>query len=808
MKKYLPYGLIFGIVLVFFYKTFFFGKLPFPGDLLLASYAPWRHTSYSGYVAGAVPSKDQYFDVVRELYPWKTEVIRQLKDRSVPLWNPYSFSGSPLLANYQSQVFYPLGILYAVLPQWLAWTTLVILQPALGMWFMYLFATVIGLSPVAALIAAVAFNFSAFSNVWMEFTTVGHTILWLPLLLYFVEKGIRQRKLLLTQQLAFVFALFSSITGGHPQDFINGFLFFLIYTLTRVMLLNDRTLKEKILLIIYPFSTHTAISFLIAGPQLLPTIELFSQSARVPHNYRQILESMLFAPIHLVLVPVQEFFGNPATKTNFLSNTYVGKAISIGSVGFFLSLFSLDRIRKNWHATFFFVSAVFILLYTVNTPLAALLYRYPIPLLSTGSPTRVLFLFCLSLSILAGFGFDRLRKEKSVPAKPFLLMGIIMGLLWFIALIHPQTIGITYTEGSYRIMQKAMLMATALTGVSAVAIFVSRRIPLALSGILLLACAELFYGFTKFNPFVPKPFVFPDNPLITYFQSVSGLDRIWGYGTAQIEANFTTQYRLFSTDGTDPLNLKWYNAFIQSSRDGNIAQTFTRTTRSDAQIAPGYGIRDLPDNPFRLRVMDALGVKYIVDRTENPKDGSTFPTDRFKPVWHKEDWTVYENLKSAPRFFLAQSVDTYGSDREFESKFFSPQFDPASTVLVEATDARTIPAVAPSEQSRVELISYAPNALAFKTTAQGPQLLYVSDTFDFGWNAYVDGNPTRVYKANYAFRAVPIPQGTHTVLFRYEPVSFKRGIALLVLGLSGLVVLSLYSLFRSNAVASPKKKKR
>ena len=102
---------------------------------------------------------------------------------------------------------------------------MVILQPVLGTIFMYLFATEIGLSTAAAILAAVLFNFSSFANVWMEFTTVWHTILWLPLLLYLVERSVKQQKLRLPQQILYIFALYSAITAGHPQDFINLFLY-------------------------------------------------------------------------------------------------------------------------------------------------------------------------------------------------------------------------------------------------------------------------------------------------------------------------------------------------------------------------------------------------------------------------------------------------------------------------------------------------------------------------------------------------------------------------------------------------------
>lgn len=792
MKRVLPYIIIACIVCIFFYKTILYGMIPFPGDLLLSSYAPWRHVSYMGYVAGAVPSKDQYFDVIRELYPWKTEVIAQIRQYSIPLWNPYNFSGAPLLANYQSQVLYPLGIIYFALPQDIAWTILVMLQPMLGMIWTYLFATVIGISPYGAMLAAIAFNFSGFANVWIEFNTVWHTVLWLPLLLYLLEKGIANRKLRFFQQMLFILALFSSITGGHPQDFITMFVFFLMYGVIRIGILSSWTFKEKVSFFLFPLLPIITIPFLLAAAQILPTVDLFQNSARVPHDYQYILQHMLIQPWQLGIIAVQEFFGNPATRTNFLANTYVGKAISIGTAGFFLSMVTFCFPKKTWHMKFFIISSAALLLYTVNTPIAALLQRYPIPLLSTGTPTRLLFLFCFCLSILAGFGVDILSKNKKIPWKAIIITSLVMAFLWFFALFHPAMPELTYTASSYNTMKKAMLFSSGFIALSFFLIFFLRsHKKIFFYGFIGLVGIELFYGFLKFNPFVPRNFIFPNNPLITFFQERAGIDRIWGYGTAQIEANFATQYRLFSPDGTDPLNLKWYNAFLQSSKDGNIAKTFTKTTRSDALVAPGYGAKDLPNNPYRLRILDTVGVKYIIDRTENPKDDQTFTKDRFKEIWHKEDWTVYENIKAVPRFFLTSKYIPYETDEEFETVFFSDTFLPDSSILVLKKDAEAIGQLEKGNGS-VELLSYNPEKVELAVKTNTKQLLYLSDTFDAGWKAYVDEKLTDLYKANYTFRAVVVPAGDHNITFSYQPESFAWGMRFTLLGSCMLGILCVW----------------
>lgn len=772
-KKFAPYAFLCSVVLLFFWPVFVKGYVPFPGDLLLTQYAPWRHSSYGGYVAGSIPSKDQYFDVIRELYPWKTLVVRELKQGNIPLWNPYNFSGAPLLANVQSQVFYPLALVYLILPQVMAWTFMVISQPLLGSVFMYVFATEIGLSAGASVLAALLFNFSSFANIWMEFTTVWHTILWLPLLLYLIERAIKQKRMALWQQCLFVVSLFSSITGGHPQDFINSFLFLLLYTASRIYSEGTWTVREKIRFTVHPLIFIIVIPFSLAAPQLLPTVELFRNSARVSHDYAFILTNLIVQLWQLPLLVVADFFGNPATKSAVFGD-YILKTVSVGITGFFFAIHSFASPFRSWHKKFFLISAVFILLLTVRNPLSELFYRFPIPILSTGTPTRILFLLMLSLSVLAGFGYDAIAGSKKFPFKTAVAAWLVIGLLWVVVRVHPDFGGKVLTPASISVMKRALLLSTGFLGavtLLSVASFLRKKL-LALT--LLVCIVELFYGFTKFNPFVPKVFIFPKNDLIQFLQSQRGISRFWGYGTGQIEANFATQEYLYSPDGTDPLNLKWYNKFIQAGDSGHVAQVFTRSTRSDAKLLPGYGENELPSNLFRLRIMDMLGVKFVLDRLENPKNDYTFPPDRYRELWRKNEWTVYENMKTAPRYFVTSDIRPYTNDGDFEKKVFTDSFRPDKTVLLEESDYGKIGALAAGSAS-AELISYSPNRIHFRVVSPTRQLFYLSDTYDDGWEASINGNVTPVFRSNYAFRSIIVEPGTSQIMFVYKPNAFTNG---------------------------------
>ena len=102
-----------------------------------------------------------------------------------------------------------------------------------------------------------------------------------------------------------------------------------------------------------------------------------------------------------------------------------------------------------------------------------------------------------------------------------------------------------------------------------------------------------------------------------------------------------------------------------------------------------------------------------------------------------------------------------------------------STVLMEASDIKSLPQFSLIPRSdTVELKAYEPTKIIFRTHADIQELLFLSDTFDEGWTATVNGRPATIYKANFAFRGVLIPKGEATVVMLYQPKSFQTGLAI------------------------------
>ena len=784
-KKY--YFLIIATVIIFFYPIFK-EQIPFPGDLLVSEYNPWKSYSYEGYVPGSIPNKAQYIDTVRQLYPWKTEALAQLKNKEFALWNPYSFSGAPLMANFQSAVFYPLNLLYFIFSQIDAWTILVILQPLLAFIFTYLYARKMGIGLLGGLFSAVSFSFSYFMAVWVEYNTVGHVVAWLPLALLSIEHLFR--KFTFKWSIIFVFSLVSSLLGGHPQVSAYLFILTLIYVLFRFFSQRKNQNKK----IIFSILSLQILSLGITAIQFVPGIELIKEAARNPQDYQFLINKTLIQPWQLIMILVPDFFGNPAVRNYWLEDTYFGKVTtSIGIIPLFFVLFSILNKKKSLEI-FFLITSVVVLFISTNNPLAAIFYKIQLPLISSSSPTLAIFILSFSFSILAGFGIDKWRKENLYFKKliiwlsPILLVFIF---LWAIILIAPFLFDFSW-EKNLSVSLRNLLYSSFIFSIGVFLIIISyyrkKLLPAILIILLLVHTFDLWRSFHKFNPFSQRDLVFPNTQIFSFLKDTTGINRIWGYGSGAIEPNFPLQYRIFSPEGYDPLYPGRYGEFIHSSFDGEILEKFSIQTRSDAVIAPGFGEKDFPSNLYRLKVINSLGVKYVLDKEENGSTSITFPPEQFNLIYKTGVWRVFENLKAAPRFFMTSDYKLFKTKEEFENLFFSDNFDPGKTILLEEQPTGNF---VNGDKNSVKLSFYGSDRIEFLLENSSDSLFYLSDTYYPGWKAYVDGKETNIQRANYAFRAVVIPSKSKKLVLRYLPDSFRIGAIIS----TGSVLLVSYSIY-------------
>ncbi|MGE5431211.1 MAG: YfhO family protein, partial [Syntrophomonadaceae bacterium] len=70
--------------------------------------------------------------------------------------------------------------------------------------------------------------------------------------------------------------------------------------------------------------------------------------------------------------------------------------------------------------------------------------------------------------------------------------------------------------------------------------------------------------------------------------------------------------------------------------------------------------------------------------------------------------------------------------------------------------------------------------------------LFLGDTYyPKGWKAFVDGQETKIYRINHAFRGIVVPKGEHKIEFQFRPASFviSKYLALILSSLTILGVL-------------------
>ena len=67
-----------------------------------------------------------------------------------------------------------------------------------------------------------------------------------------------------------------------------------------------------------------------------------------------------------------------------------------------------------------------------------------------------------------------------------------------------------------------------------------------------------------------------------------------------------------------------------------------------------------------------------------------------------------------------------------------------------------------------KIVSYTPNKIVIEAITNSPALLFLSDNHYPGWKATVNGDSSKIYRADYSFRSVIVPKGESVVEFEYS----------------------------------------
>ena len=77
--------------------------------------------------------------------------------------------------------------------------------------------------------------------------------------------------------------------------------------------------------------------------------------------------------------------------------------------------------------------------------------------------------------------------------------------------------------------------------------------------------------------------------------------------------------------------------------------------------------------------------------------------------------------------------------------------------------------------AKIQLTKYAPDYVEYDYTASAPGTVVFSEIYyPYGWKAYIDGQPSDHFRANYTLRAMNVPAGQHHIRFEFRPDTVEK----------------------------------
>ena len=391
------------------------------------------------------------YDTMAYMYPYRAFAAEALRDGRIPLWNPWIYFGVPFLSNLQSAVFYPLHVLFLVLPAPFAMNASVAVHFFLAAWFAALAAR--GMADLdwwSAGIAGCLYGFSGFIGAQVGHLNQLNAAAWLPLACLTLHYALASHSLRWAVATGLVLAI--QLLAGHAQESymtvvaIGAYAIFRIgvtgWTLTlpgrapardplgtwvRAMLAersrngtegttatqpghpggSTEWVRRRIALRHAAWTTGLlglsgAIAAGLSAMQTLPTTELTAASIRAAGM--PLGEAVAFSlPPRELFVGLLPTFGL-ATPT---SNEYLGW---LGFMGFILALCGVTFRARHPAILFFTLLGLVSLLLALgnHTPIYSRIFALPGMNLFR-VPARWLFLTTFAGSIVAGAGFSFLK---------------------------------------------------------------------------------------------------------------------------------------------------------------------------------------------------------------------------------------------------------------------------------------------------------------------------------------------------------------------------------------------------------------
>lgn len=770
---------------ILFWQVFIQNKIPFNSNLLVSFYNPWAQEKFINWENG-IPNKPTAKDDLWIFYPQRTFTTSVLKKWEIPFWNPYSFAGNYHLGLSETAVFYPLNFLFLIFSQIDVWVFLTIIQPIIAGVGMYLFLKRIVSRDKSAIFGAFAFAFSGIVIVRsVEGLSVGHSLIWIPYVFWGIEAFLQTRKIRFLW--VTLISLSFSLLAGWFQFTFYIFALSLIYALFKLNAYAKNYSKINLFVVI-PFLALSLVTLF----HTIPAFQALLDSPRPALEGRVFSYQHLMSVSHIFTLIIPDFWGNPAAYNYFGKSDYKESIMFIGIIPLVFSLISI--IKKKSKEEFFFIGTIiFSLILSIDNPLSKLIISLPLPVFGSFLPNRIFLATTFFLTVISAYGLDYVLQEKgNIVFKPikkiFLLLLLIIAILTIIvafpilrdpALLNKvDKAGINISSDAIRFKNLIIPLAFFLITTAIFVVFKNKYSKnIFFSAIVIVLFLQSFIFSQKYIPFSNRQFIYPSHPVFTYLKEHQKFDRFMSIGFGHIVPSIPLQFGLYSPEGIGSMYIRRYGELVRYMKSGNYG--IPDKIAFDLEITP----REVfyPKNNRLNRFFELTSVKYIViDKKSLAESKIISEKNIFNPIWENEKWQIYQYENSMPRFFTTSNYAIVSDKEKILKSLFSNSFDPNKIILEEN------PGFEPKNyQGNLKLVDYSPNKISMEVSAENPTLIYFSDNYSKQFRVLIDGKEGKIFRANYTFRAVPIPKGKYTVKFEYRSEPFRIGI---IISLTSIVI--------------------
>ena len=747
-------------------------------------------------------------DIHAYWYPMVSTFVRVVAEGSLPTWDPYEGFGLPLWADPGSQVAYPPTWLNLFLLPHTVYKLVVVGHVIAAGAGVFALLRRWGAGRLPATAAAVTF---ACSGPLLSAGSLIHHLCgaaWIPWVLWAFE-GVLERG---SRKTAAVLALVlgaQALAGSAEMCAMAG-----IAALLRWVTLAAGRWGAAVRRLA-PLAAAVGIASLIAAAQWLPTASLVGRTNRMSYSHEARL-SWSVHPVTLVdaLVPrlVSEMSMGEAvrdvlfdTREPFLVSLYLGAA----TLPLVLLGLRSGRPQCAWAALSFGCFAL-VSLGRYFGPARVVLAVPPLSLFRYPSKYVLAATFCWA--VLAGLGVEvwwrawneRDQRYGRAVAAVLVLLAAALGCTAYAAAADG-----AWLTGAFQVPEpwRAWMALLASWKLRASALWLGgAALLLALRSwrpewarvsallVTLVAAWDLTAAGRPVNPLAPAVLLTHRPPLLEALLPAAQRTRLLSLGRSGRDLNrelvrgpagWEPEWRwaLGLQEMIEaPLGARWG---LRGSYDAD----FTGLASPQLTMMSGL-VRHAQSSPLGVRLLQMGNVGWVID--PGPDGFPPLPEAVRAPSVFAHPLRLLRVPDPMPPCYVVGAATPFPSDDEAVRRIASADFDPSRAVVL--AEGASLDAAAGFEGTARYRLRQA-SRLEVETETTGPGVLVLSEAFDVGWRATVDGAPAAVERANVLFRAVRVPAGRHVVAMTYLPLSIRWGLGAASLG----VVLAAALLARGRA---------